>query len=159
MQSLLSQQSVGLLVSVARRGLKQATGSHARRHHLSPQQFWVLVGIAERRRPSLGELARGLWLDLPTASRIVAALAQRGFVRASGDPSDRRCRRLGLTRSGTILAARLQPVARSLRAGLVRGMGTKEQQTLCRLLVRVIDNAGRLGCRSQANTAERDTRS
>ena len=64
-----TDEPVGLLIGAVRRRIKQALASHARRYHLTTQQFWVLVAIYEHPGFSLGELAAHLRMDKPTASR------------------------------------------------------------------------------------------
>jgi len=144
MQSLSSQEPVGLLIGAVRRRVKQAVGNRARPYGLSPQQFWMLVGVAEHRGASLSELAGRLRVDTPTASRVVATLVKRGLVRVTGDPDDRRRCRLDPTARGTALARRLQPVAAEMRGALVAGLTPTEHETLRRLLRRVIANLDRL---------------
>jgi len=133
-------EPVGLLIAAARRRMKQAVGARARPYGLNAPQFWVLVGVAERRGTALGELADRLRLDAPTASRLVAGLTRKGLVRSGNDPADRRRRRIELTAKGTALAERMLPIARAARAAAISGVAVAEQDTLRRLLVRVIEN-------------------
>src|SRR6476646_5452578 len=86
-QLLSRQDSLGRLIAVARRRLKQTVGRRVAGHGLSSQQFWVLVFLLEEDGPALCDVCDGLRMDAPTASRIVAALTRRGLVRATADPS------------------------------------------------------------------------
>jgi DNA-binding MarR family transcriptional regulator len=142
MQSLPSQP-VGLLIAAARRRMKQAVGARARRFGLNAPQFWILVGVAERRGTALGALAGDLRLDAPTASRIVAGLVRKGLMRSSDDPADRRRCRIDLTARGRALAERLLPIAREAREAVVAGLSAMEHDTLRRLLHKVIANLDR----------------
>src|SRR6478609_7719596 len=81
-QLLSKQESLGRLIALARRRLKQAVGRRVAHHQLSSQQFWVVVFLAEEDRPALCDVCDALRMDAPTASRIVSALARRGLVLA-----------------------------------------------------------------------------
>ena len=132
------QDSLGRLIAVARRRLKQTVGRRVVGHGLSSQQFWVLVYLGEEDGPALCDVCDGLRMDAPTASRIVAALTRRGFVRATADPSDRRRARLKLTAEGRALARTLHPLAQEFRAAVERDLSRREAVELRRLLEKVI---------------------
>ena len=121
-----SEEPVGLLIGAVRRRIKQVLGSHARRYHLTTQQFWVLVAIYEHPGFSLGELATHLRMDKPTASRLVFTLMQRKLVQVRGDATDRRRARLHLEASGAAVGQELRELATAVRAAVVRGFTTAE---------------------------------
>ncbi|MGC3996289.1 MAG: MarR family transcriptional regulator [Anaeromyxobacter sp.] len=135
---------MGLLIAVARRRIKQAVLARAAGHRLSPQQFWLLVGLLERPGASQRELAGALHLDAPTASRVVAALVRRRLVRVEADPADRRRVRLHLTPAGAQLAGRLAVAAAEIRETVVEGLSGAELEALRRSLRHVIANLERL---------------
>jgi DNA-binding MarR family transcriptional regulator len=135
---LSKQDSLGRLIAVARRRLKQTVGRRVSGHGLSSQQFWVLVYLREEDGPALRDVCDGLRMDAPTASRIVAALTRRGLVRATADPADRRRARLKLTTEGRALARSLHPLAQEFRAAVERDLSRREALELRRLLEKVI---------------------
>jgi DNA-binding MarR family transcriptional regulator len=149
MQVLPEQESIGLLVAVTRRRLKQAVGRRVRPHGLSAQQFWLLVAIVEREGQSLSELAEGRRMDPPTASRIVTTLIRKRLVQEEGDPRDRRRCLLRLTASGRALAECLHPLAREVRAAVVQGLSPSERLALRNGLRRIIDNMDRFERKGQ----------
>jgi len=160
-QRLQRHEPLGLLIAVARSRIKQTVGELARPFRLSPQQFWVLVGIAESEGSSLGQLAARHHLDQPTASRVVTALVRRGLAVAGGDPEDRRRFRLVLTPAGRQLASRLAPLAAQVRAATVAGLTAAERELLSASLRRIVANLDRLavsGRRSHLNGVTRDRR-
>lgn len=109
------QVSLGLLAAAVRRGVRALVERRVAPLGLSIQQFWFLVGIAERPRGAQRELAAQLRVDEAVASRVVRTLAARGLVRAVRDEADRRRVTLSLTPAGEGLAARLLPIAREVR--------------------------------------------
>jgi MarR family transcriptional regulator for hemolysin len=146
---LPTQEYPGLLIAVARRRLKQAVLARAGRHGLSPQQFWLLVGLRERpQAPSQTELAERMHVDAPTASRVLATLVRRRLVRVEQDPEDRRRARVSLTRSGEDLAGELARIARQIRAAMVDGMSAGELDGLRRGLRKIISNLESLESRA-----------
>jgi len=137
-------EPIGLLIGAVRRRIRQAVGHHVRRYRLSTQQFWMLVAISEHPGLSLGELAARVRIDLPTASRVVAALMRRKLVQVKGDASDRRRARLHLRAPGEVLARELQGLAAAVRAAVVHGLSTAEQTALRSGLRKIIANMDRL---------------
>src|SRR5690348_13007264 len=99
-QRLRMQEYIGLLIAAVRRRIKQAVLGPAAGHGLTPQQFWFLVANAEQPGISQAELAHRVRADAPTASRLVAAMAERGLLRTELDPDDRRRARVFLTAAG-----------------------------------------------------------
>lgn len=149
---LRTQEYPGLLIAIARRRIKQAVLARATQHGLSPQQFWILVGLRERGDPpSQGELAERMHIDAPTASRVLAALVRRRLVRIAQDPEDRRRARVHLTRSGEDLAASLASIADEIRGAIVENMTAAELDGLRRSLGKIISNLERLGAAREAS--------
>jgi MarR family transcriptional regulator, transcriptional regulator for hemolysin len=138
-----SEEPVGLLIGAVRRRIKQALGSHVRRHQLTTQQFWVLVAIHEHPGYSLGELATHLRMDKPTASRVVFTLMQRKLVQVRGDATDRRRARLHLEAAGAAAARDLLELATAVRAAVVRGFTTSELAALRASLRKIVVNMDR----------------
>lgn len=137
------QDSLGRLIGLARRRLKQAVGRRVSPYGLSSQQFWVLVHLDRADAPALSEVCDALRIDAPTASRIVGALTRRGFVRAVPDPADRRRARLRLTAGGRAMARELQTLAAHFRAAVERDLTRRESAELRRLLNKVITGLDR----------------
>jgi len=134
---------LGLLVGAVRRRIKQAVDVRARAVGLSPQQFWVLVSLAETEGPSLGSLAARQHMDAPTASRVLTTLVRRGLARIATNPSDRRRAVLALTPRGRALATRVQPIAVAVRAAVEQGFSPEEKTRLRASLTRMLENLER----------------
>src|SRR5690349_6008851 len=124
--------------------MKRAVTARVREHGLTAQQFWAFIHIYEADGPSLGEIAGRLRMDAPTASRAVTQLLRMKLVRAEGDRSDRRKLRLRLTRTGQARLATLRALASELRSAAVHGLSADEEETLRRLLRKIISNLEQL---------------
>ena len=137
---LAQQEYIGLLIGAARRRLKQAVLTRLVPHRLSTQQFWILLAIRDLPGASLGAVAERQRLDLPTASRVVQSLCERGLVLLERSLEDRRRASVNLTAKGDALTRKLQPIADGARGAVVQGLSAAEQETLRKLLRRVIVN-------------------
>jgi DNA-binding MarR family transcriptional regulator len=136
------QESLGLLVAVARVRLKQAVLASAsrRRLRLSVQEFWMLAALSERADISQSQLAERLRAGAPTVSRTLSKLAARRLVRAGPDPADRRRANVRLTAQGERAAAALALDVREIREAVVAGMSGPEIDAVRRGLLRIIAN-------------------
>ena len=98
-------------------------------------QFRAMVLIANEPNASLSAVAEHLALSLPTTSRLVSGLVDKGLLARHGCPTDRRQVSLGVTASGRgvldaawsgtglALAERLRDVPSDRRAAVVAAAG------------------------------------
>jgi DNA-binding MarR family transcriptional regulator len=90
-----------------------------KRTGLSGPQVWALTVLGKRSGLSLGELSERLFAHPATVSGIVDRLEERGAVRRTVDPQDRRGVRLSLTPLGRrLLRSSPPPVQIGLRRAL-----------------------------------------
>ena len=82
----LEKAPLGQLIAAARRRLKQSAWAMLAPHGLTPQQYWILMVLLEHGPHSLHDLAQKVWIDDPTACRIVKALVDRGLLLSGPDP-------------------------------------------------------------------------
>jgi MarR family transcriptional regulator, 2-MHQ and catechol-resistance regulon repressor len=76
-------------------------------HDISVTQCYALETLIEHAPIRLGDLAKRLFLDKSTTSRVVQALVKKGYVEQRADPGDRRATTLGATRAGRSLCAQI----------------------------------------------------
>ncbi len=69
-------------------------------HQLSTVQFFALRFIGLHERPNLGDVAQALGISNAAATKLIDRLVKKGLVNRVEDPTDRRERRLGLTKRG-----------------------------------------------------------
>ncbi len=117
--------------------IRRAMRQH--RRGLSMPQFRAMVYISNKPCISLSCVAEHLALSLPTTSRIITGLVNKGFLKRQGCADDRRQMSLGITARGeSVLSgawtAAQQSVAEELkqfspkqRAELVSGMQLVKQ--------------------------------
>ena len=77
-------------------------------HEISVTQCYALEALLRRGPGGLNELAAELYLDKSTASRVVAALERKGYVRRAPHPEDGRAVVLTVTPAGQRLHNRIR---------------------------------------------------
>lgn len=140
--------TIGHLIGAARRRIKQALWAQLQPLELTPQQFWVLLVVDEAGSLSLHELAQQVWMDDPTASRIVKAMEARGFLFSNPDPHHGRRRLIQIGPEGTRLMPSLRAMGRAFREQIERGVSPQAEARLRMTLERVITNMNELEGRS-----------
>jgi len=92
---------------------------------------------------SVNDLASALRLDKSTASRIAASLVEKGYLKRSGRPDDRRAVKITPTATGRALEAciKREIVARQRRA--LEGFSSPLRDELPRALRALADSAAR----------------
>lgn len=133
-----------LLIAAIRRRLKQIVGEKAREHGLTPAQFWVLNRIHEREGMALRELSESLYMDQPTASRVVSALVRQQLVKMTVDPEDRRRGSIVPTGRGRALAKKLERLAHDTRASVEAPLSAEERVQLRSLLLKSLEHVSSL---------------
>ena len=107
---------------------------------LTPEQWAVLIRVAERGGMSQTELSEATFRDAPTMSRIVVGMESRGLLERRDDPADARLRRLYLTREGRALERRLVPVVERIVVQMVQGIAEYALVTTRAVLRRMFAN-------------------
>jgi DNA-binding MarR family transcriptional regulator len=111
---------------------------------LSPQQYQLLMAVAEQDGRCHGDLARCTWMDKPTASRTLRTLQDRGLLRAEVDPENRRRIRFHLEPEADALIQELHGFRQYMREGMEQGLVPDERKLLRVLLGSVMDNLDRM---------------
>lgn len=97
----------------------------------------ALDGHGEDR--SLKALADSLGISLPTMSRAIDSLFERGFVRRQEDPVDRRMKRVGLTDAGRRVPLALNEARLSALQELIGSLQEREAGALGRALRLILE--------------------
>ena len=136
----LVDAGLGTLAAAVRRRLKHVVGTRLAPHNLTLQQFWVMLVLLEQGPMSLHPLGQKVWMDDPTASRVVKAMVGRGLLLAEADPSHGRRILISLTPGALPLAQELQLLAEEIKAGLVAGLDPDQRAALRSGLMAMITN-------------------
>lgn len=140
MPDSLTHAGLGTLAAAVRRRLKHVVGARLGPYDLTIQQFWVMLVLMEQGPASLHPLAQQVWMDDPTASRVVKAMVGRGLLRTQPDPRHGRRILISLAPAALPLAQELQGLASEIKAGLVATLSLDEQGIIRRGLIAMISN-------------------
>ena len=110
---------------------------------LTPEQWAVLIRLAESGGMTQAELSEATFRDAPTMSRIVVGMEGRGLLERRGDPADARVRRLHLTRAGRALERRLVPVVQRIVEQMEEGIDDRALDVTRATLRRMFANLSR----------------
>ena len=112
---------------------------HADAAGLSLGQIKVLMHVYHHGRRTVGEIAGGLGVAMPTASELVDQLAAAGLVERTVNPADRRQVLVSLTPRAEAFGARLRALRRAqLRAALER-LAPEERPVFVRSLEALVE--------------------
>ncbi|NWJ42109.1 MAG: winged helix DNA-binding protein [Geothrix sp.] len=140
MPDTLTQASLGTLAAAVRRRLKHVVGARLVPFSLTIQQAWVMLVLLEQGPSSLHPLAQQVWMDDPTASRVVKAMVGRGLLRTQPDPRHGRRILISLTPEALPMAQGVQQIVAGIRASLVQGLSPAQQELLREGLLSMIAN-------------------
>jgi DNA-binding MarR family transcriptional regulator len=104
---------------------------------LTNGQFSLMMSLNRRHPASIGDVAALLAMDRTTLTAALKPLQRRGLVTVTPDETDRRSRRLGLTREGLALLKRALPIWRREHAqidGLLADRDPGDLRTALRAL-------------------------
>jgi DNA-binding MarR family transcriptional regulator len=107
---------------------------------LSVTQLKALCALdAREEEPSLKSLADSMGVSLPTMSRAVDGLFERGFLLREEDPVDRRVKRLRLTDAGRRVPLALNEARLSALHELIGSLGDEQADALAHALSLILD--------------------
>jgi DNA-binding MarR family transcriptional regulator len=136
--------SLSHVITAVKSRMRQVAGRRLAPYGLTPQQFQLLMAVAEKDGRCHGDLARGTWMDKPTATRILRTLQDRGLVRAAADPAHRRRVLFHLMPEAEPLVQQLRGFRQSMREGMEQGLAPEDRDRLRDILASVMDNLDRM---------------
>ena len=140
MPDTLAHAGLGTLTTAVRRRIKHVVAARLAPYDLTLQQFWVILVLLNQGPSSLHPLAQQVWMDDPTASRVVKAMVGRGLLRTQPDPKHGRRILISLTPGALPLAHELKDLATELKSGLVTGLDPDQQAVLRQGLLAMLAN-------------------
>jgi DNA-binding MarR family transcriptional regulator len=113
----------------------------ARRHGMTMQQWELLrrlrccSGPADQR-----ELCCAFGVTPPTLTALIDSAEERGWIRRTPHPDDRRRRRIELTDAGAAVIAALPHLGREVDDAMAEGFSDRELDRMAALLRRAAEN-------------------
>lgn len=140
MPDTLAHAGLGTLAAAVRRRLKHVVAARLTAYNLTIQQFWVMLVLMEQGPTSLHPLAHQVWMDDPTASRVVKAMVGRGLLLTRPDPKHGRRILISLAPGALPMAQELTALAAEIKKSLVAGLTPQEQAAMRHGLSTMIAN-------------------
>ena len=109
-------------------------------YDITPEQFGVLARLRVQQGMNQTQLGERMLKDRHNMTRILNLLEKRGYIERRPDSSDRRIFRIFLTESGQGVQEELTPIVTRHLDELLDGILDHDQQTICRILERIVTN-------------------
>ena len=106
---------------------------------VTPAQCHLLLEVAERDGPSVGELAEALELDSSTLSRAVDGLVKAGLVHRGEDPRNRRRYLVTLSAAGRKKVSEIDRACDRYYEGLLASMPAGDRGAVIEVLPRFVE--------------------
>ena len=136
----LTLSSIGMLIVAARRSIRQLIAIQVVPLDITPHHFWLLMIISKGAPMSLGELARAMWMDAPTVSRMVQQMRARGYLAVGPDPAHGRRVRIQMTPEGEAFCAKLTRIDVDFQENSQQGMTPEDVAALREGLCKFVRN-------------------
>jgi len=136
------EESLGYWLTVTTQALHRRLAEELAPDGITYRQTHVIGWLKLRGELSQADLARLMMIEPPTLVRILDRMEQAGWIRRTGDPTDRRRRIVQLAPKAEPIWDRIADRARALREAAAAGLTPAEVNQLKRLLRRVHANLG-----------------
>jgi DNA-binding MarR family transcriptional regulator len=123
-------------------GLQRAFLAHG--YDLTAEQWSLLSVLWEQEGVSQVELARRVGKNRHTITRMLGVMEKQGWIHRLPDASDRRCRRVHLTRAGRDLQPILTPITLDYTRKAFAALNPRELRELENLHQRILDHLERM---------------
>jgi MarR family transcriptional regulator, multiple antibiotic resistance protein MarR len=110
---------------------------------ISSAQFIIVISLGMGTAKSASDLCRGLQYDAGAMTRMLDRLEEKGLLRRSRDPADRRLVNLELTEKGTGALPRMREASMRVLNRFLQGFSKSEARQLESYLTRMLENAPR----------------
>jgi DNA-binding MarR family transcriptional regulator len=139
--SLSFQSGTGYLLGKVGSVARQRWTTTLAQTGVSPNQFLVLMALAETGQVCQQFLAGVIGIDPRNIVPILDSLEGRGLVSRETDPADRRRRLIELTGAGRRIAAELSALGEQTEREMLESVPRADQESLRRILRSVLDAA------------------
>ncbi len=115
------------------------------RFGVTPVQFSIMT--VAKAQPGLEQvaLAQEVGVDRTTLANVLARLETRGLVLRAASPTDRRVKRVSLTRRGSTLLARMTGAAERAHDRTVEALAPEEREAFLTALRRLVSSGNEYG--------------
>src|SRR5215471_13467985 len=132
------KRSIGRLLGNVKMAMGDAIDSELAPFDITGAQFMILVAIASDEADSAASLCRGISYDPGAMTRMIDRLEQKGLIRRTDHPDDRRRVGLELTAEGKAVYPKLRAASVTVQNRFLRGFSKTEVRQLESLLKRML---------------------
>ena len=137
----LVEESVGYLIGRVKAQLAKSIDEALVPQGITHAQGGILLMLVSGRFDTCSQLAREMYIDAASMTRMVDRLEKRGLIDRLPSGEDRRVLRLQLTVAGRALADQLPAIYVAAREKNLVGLSSEELGFLKSLLRRILSNA------------------
>ena len=105
--------------------------------NLTPVQFAALSAVEKHPGTDQATVAGLVAYDRATLGKVIDKLEDRGLMRRTTSPKDRRAKSLELTDAGQSLLAQARPLVVALQPDILAGLSDEEKETFMALMEKV----------------------
>ncbi len=136
------EESAGFLIYRVGRLLRFRAAQYFRDRNigLSPEQWGLLLQIAEKGEPAMSDLVDIALSDHPNVTRLVNGLVRMGYAARTQNPEDKRSHLISVTVEGTALIKDVYPDLTEAKADFFEGLDQRDVTDLVRSLRIVMGN-------------------
>ncbi len=135
--SISEERYLGYLISDAARLQRTVFDRRVRQLGFTRSQWMVLGRLGRQPGVSQTELAELLEIERATAGRLIDRLEENGWLERRPDETDRRIKRIYLTKSGKKVHETISPIAEAMLEEELSGLSDAERKLLTELMVNV----------------------
>ena len=135
------KRSIGRLLGRVKMAMGDAIDRELAPFDISAAQVYILVALATGEADSASALCKGISYDPGAMTRMIDRLEQKGLIRRTDHPEDRRRVGLELTAEGKAVYPKVKAALMSVQNECLRGFSKSEVRQLESLLQRMLANA------------------
>ncbi len=109
-------------------------------YDITAPQLIVLAYVASKEADSAAALCKSISYDPGAMTRMIDRLQEKGLIRRTPNPGDRRATNLELTAAGRALYPQLLAAKETVQTQFLRGFSKEEVRSLEKLLNRLLEN-------------------
>lgn len=133
-------RSIGRLIGRVKMEMGDALDQELAPFDISAAQFVILVALATGEADSAASLCRGISYDPGAMTRMIDRLEQKGLIRRTDHPDDRRRVGLELTAEGKAVYPKLRAASMAVQNRFLGGFSKSDVRQLEVLLQRMLAN-------------------
>ena len=130
-------QCINFELNRAQQSVHQHFKAKLAEYDVTPVQYGILACLWNNDAQAPGQIAASLNLDSSTITGILDRMENKGLLKRTPDPNDRRALKVVLTATGRALQEPIDKTIQKANEEVMAGLSAEEQDTLIALLSRL----------------------